>query len=740
MESNQNDAVTCGMKTKPQSYVIFDTETTGLPGPYGNPKITELCLLGIHRDDMFEDGVAVPRIVNKLRLCLNPRKQVSPGSSMLTGLFNDALDRQHPFNSEIVAVIRGFLETQAHPTCLIAHNGDKFDFPLLAAQLRKVNESLPHDMLCADSLLAFREIDPPTERPMSPAEVRGQTWEVSEVTPGKRQNSDEQLHIPKKPKKDFDQTQSLFENIRRGKAARQLYKDEAYSSVTEHKVSPDKAVSLSGEDYVEASSSSVRNNSKSSVPTVPVFRNVCNVMPMVQEDVSNCPSLSQDTSVTVHNVRSDKMASETENHTNSINSTILSQDTSNPQTRNMCIRTGSEAGHQQTPSQPDAATTELHISVSTTIKDTETQLDSQGSILDDDLVLAITQIEADNSLDHSSMKRSDSDRSTLCLSHATPLKSSGARNPSIGSLGSSDTQNVIKSISSSESNPGSSDFEPMNSSNALNSNIGLMGSSDATNSNGGPIYSSDAVNSNSGPMSSSDTQKQSMGPSISDTLSMDTEFIGSDPENTFVLLSSQESVKLHQSKDSNEEEPQSVLASVHQPRLNSEATVIYYEPSDKKASSELSSQGSFPDTEFLEAVQHMEKQDEKARTICQERDKDFALVNDSSQEVKVSGSDVKNSNFVRDRNHNCSVVECNQNGAASSNSSSSNYVMPNSVQRKTYRLQDVYTRCFGHPPKVAHTAEDDCIALLKIVKKSTPQFLEWVDEHCVPFDTIPPMY
>ncbi|XP_046581805.1 uncharacterized protein LOC124289244 [Haliotis rubra] len=366
MESNKNDAATCEMKSKPQSYVIFDTETTGLPGPYGNPKITELCLLGIHRDDMFEDGVAVPRIVNKLQLCLNPRKQMSPGSSMLTGLFNDALDRQQPFNSETVAVIRGFLQTQAQPTCLIAHNGDKFDFALLAAQLRKVNETLPDDMLCADSLLAFREIDPPADRPRSPAEVRGQTWEISEVTPGKRQNSDEQLHIPKKPKKDFDKTQSLFENIRREKAARQLYKDEANSSVADDRVSLDKADCLSENNYVEASSS-FKTYSKSSVPTVPVSRNVSNMMPKEQKEVSvlsSCSSQSQDTSVTLHNVRSDKMASETENNTNSAHSTILSEDTPNPQTHNMCNRTGSEAGQQPTPLKPDAVTTQLHIRVS----------------------------------------------------------------------------------------------------------------------------------------------------------------------------------------------------------------------------------------------------------------------------------------------------------------------------------------------------------------------------------------
>ncbi|XP_046362193.2 serine-rich adhesin for platelets-like [Haliotis rufescens] len=828
MESNKTDAeATCEMKSKPQSYVIFDTETTGLPGPYGNPKITELCLLGVHRDDMFEDGVTVPRIVSKLQLCLNPQKQVSPGSSMLTGLFNDALDRQQPFNSEIVAVIRGFLQTQAQPTCLIAHNGDKFDFPLLAAQLEKVDETLPHDILCADSLLAFREIDPP-DTPRSPAEVRGQTWEITEVTPGKRQNSDDQSDIPKKPQKDFSKTQSLFENINREKAARQLYKEEANGSVTGGRKSLEKAVSLSKTNEVDASS--FRENFKSSIHT----DSVCKLTPEVAKDLVNvlspCSNRSQDTCVT--RTRSDKVASETVNNSNSVQSTTT---TSKPQIHNRGRRTGSEASQHPRPSQLNTSSTcEVRTGLSNTPTAsceaaTKTQLDSQGSFMDEDLLMAVTQMEADNGLGHKSLKNNDSvhpqatrlpikrrldheistfvgasdreacqdrngcdtKKSCICPTsssdirytgtrisfgtetglvsssqtqnrgsvsssgrlapytcHAAPLRSSGTQNlntgPSssgiqdtdAGSLSSCETQNPsMGSLSSSETQD--PNIGSLSSCETQDPSIGSLSSCETQDPSIGSLSSSETQNPNIGSLSSSDTQNQSTGPSSSGTPHNDAVLIGSDTQNTQVLTSSQESVLSHPSRedsDADEHRSQSIIAGSDQPRLNSEATVIYNMVQNKKAVSELSSQGSLPDGAFLEAVQNMEKQEEKARN------KVFSVGSDSVKVTMVRAMDVKNNNSVRDDNHICSAVEPKRNGADSSNTSSSRSVAMKSVPRKSYRLQDVYKRCFGHPPQVAHTAEDDCIALLKIVKKFTPRFLDWVDEHCVPLNTIPPMY
>lgn len=42
------------------------------------------------------------------------------------------------------------------PVCLIAHNGNKFDFPLLRREFARIGTSLPSTVLCSDSLLAFQ--------------------------------------------------------------------------------------------------------------------------------------------------------------------------------------------------------------------------------------------------------------------------------------------------------------------------------------------------------------------------------------------------------------------------------------------------------------------------------------------------------------------------------------------------------------------------------------------------------
>ena len=55
-------------------------------------------------------------------------------------------------------LLNSFLAHLTPPLCLVAHNGDKYDFPLLKAELEKVGITLPINTLCADSYLGIREI------------------------------------------------------------------------------------------------------------------------------------------------------------------------------------------------------------------------------------------------------------------------------------------------------------------------------------------------------------------------------------------------------------------------------------------------------------------------------------------------------------------------------------------------------------------------------------------------------
>ncbi len=74
-----------------QSFVIFDTETTGLP--FQQPKITELCFLAVKRSDLLIKETRIPRVINKLLLFADPGKPIEPEAAAITGKYI-----QHTFN------------------------------------------------------------------------------------------------------------------------------------------------------------------------------------------------------------------------------------------------------------------------------------------------------------------------------------------------------------------------------------------------------------------------------------------------------------------------------------------------------------------------------------------------------------------------------------------------------------------------------------------------------------------
>ena len=57
------------------------------------------------------------------------------------------------------SMLSAFIQRQAAPVCLVAHNGYRFDFPLLKSELQRLGKTLRHGLLCADSLEAFKAID-----------------------------------------------------------------------------------------------------------------------------------------------------------------------------------------------------------------------------------------------------------------------------------------------------------------------------------------------------------------------------------------------------------------------------------------------------------------------------------------------------------------------------------------------------------------------------------------------------
>ena len=131
-------------------HLYFDVEATGLKSA-GRPRISELSLIAVNIQDVLKMSKAIkdniqnrtiesrllqlrklsPRIVNKLTLCIYPMATIVPLVSDITGLDNYNLTGQSKFDKKTVDLINSFLLLLPSPVCLVAHNGNDYDFPLL---------------------------------------------------------------------------------------------------------------------------------------------------------------------------------------------------------------------------------------------------------------------------------------------------------------------------------------------------------------------------------------------------------------------------------------------------------------------------------------------------------------------------------------------------------------------------------------------------------------------------------
>ena len=95
----------------------------------------------------------LPRILNKLTVCVYPLAIIKPGISEITGLDNYSLSGQAIFDTKTG---HSFLTVSF--LVWLHLFGDKYDFPLLKAELEKAGIILPFHTLCADSYLGIKEI------------------------------------------------------------------------------------------------------------------------------------------------------------------------------------------------------------------------------------------------------------------------------------------------------------------------------------------------------------------------------------------------------------------------------------------------------------------------------------------------------------------------------------------------------------------------------------------------------
>lgn len=152
-----------------QTLIFLDLEATGLP--FSQPKVTELCLLAVHRCALESPPSPrgppstvppPPRVVDKLSLCVAPGKACNPAASEITGLNTDLLAAhgRRLFDTNLANMLRAFLQRQPQPWCLVAHNGDRYDFPLLQAELATLGlSSVLDDAFCVDSIAALKALE-----------------------------------------------------------------------------------------------------------------------------------------------------------------------------------------------------------------------------------------------------------------------------------------------------------------------------------------------------------------------------------------------------------------------------------------------------------------------------------------------------------------------------------------------------------------------------------------------------
>ena len=160
-----------------KTLVYFDLEATGFKSS-GRPRISELSLIAVNVHDVLQMNKEMtenmehrtiescvhqtrklsPRIVNKLTLCVYPMATILPLVSDITGLDNYNLTGQSKFSKSTGDLINNFLSLLPAQVCLVAHNGNTYDFPLLKAELEKAGTQLKSDVFCIDSYVGIRQL------------------------------------------------------------------------------------------------------------------------------------------------------------------------------------------------------------------------------------------------------------------------------------------------------------------------------------------------------------------------------------------------------------------------------------------------------------------------------------------------------------------------------------------------------------------------------------------------------
>lgn len=145
-----------GQQPKVETVVFLGLKSTGPNGtvPPNDINILELSLVAVARELLVHPLT----YSDKLTFCVKPWNAAARQAAQSNGVKQLALESFRPF-SEVAYTIEKFLYTLQQPICFVAHNGDKFDFPLLRAEFKHGCPGIDLTaFFCCDSLPAFRKI------------------------------------------------------------------------------------------------------------------------------------------------------------------------------------------------------------------------------------------------------------------------------------------------------------------------------------------------------------------------------------------------------------------------------------------------------------------------------------------------------------------------------------------------------------------------------------------------------
>lgn len=139
-----------------ETFVILDIGSTGIPDKVDHEiEITELSLVAVKREHVLATSPdEEPQVQDQLNLLFDPEEKMTTTSTYPL--------RRHPdyttFNIEAFNLINSFFNNLTKPICLIAHNGHRFDFPILKKYLLALDVNFDSDLRYADSLYGLYDI------------------------------------------------------------------------------------------------------------------------------------------------------------------------------------------------------------------------------------------------------------------------------------------------------------------------------------------------------------------------------------------------------------------------------------------------------------------------------------------------------------------------------------------------------------------------------------------------------